>query len=100
VDYQNDLSAVGASGRLKSLRRRNDFSNTFNAESGVQPFSQKYFAFVLTEIMILSRPSRLDRRGGRVVTDVELGMRLDAAVSLDGRERCGRRNRVVLASRC
>jgi hypothetical protein len=41
--------------------------------SRVKPFREKDFSSVLQKNMIVSHASRLDRRGVRVVTDVEAG---------------------------
>jgi hypothetical protein len=61
-----------------------------------QALSQKYFTFVFRNFMIIVTPSRLGKRGVRVVTNVGRDA-MDVVVSRDERHEHGRRNRVVLA---
>ena len=57
------------------MREKSKFIKQFSAESAVQSCTQKYFSFGKSEIMPLTAASRLGKRGVRVVTDVERGMR-------------------------
>jgi len=57
------------------LREESKFTRQFSAESAVQSGAQKYSVFGKSEIVPLLAASRLGKRGVRVVTDVERGMR-------------------------
>src|SRR6516225_5050194 len=57
------------------MREKSKFIKQFSAESAVQSCTQKYSAFGKSEIVPLTAASRLGKRGVRVVTDVERGMR-------------------------
>jgi hypothetical protein len=43
---------------------KSEFLKSFNADSAVQPFREKYSSYVFRKNMIVSAPSRLGKRGG------------------------------------
>ena len=55
------------------LRQKTKFASRFNVDWVVQMRLEKYFSLRKSEVVSLIPPSRLDRRGVRVVTDVEAG---------------------------
>src|SRR5471030_923674 len=71
-----------------------------NSDLHVQPFFQKYFHSLLTQITCISLaiPSHTEGRFA-IVTDVGHGMRWTQAAHLTRAIPCGRRSRVVLTPR-
>ena len=57
------------------MRAGTNFASGFNADSPVQSSGEKYWYFVFQKNMIVWRRPVLIRRDGRVVTNVERGMR-------------------------
>jgi hypothetical protein len=57
------------------MRAGTNFARKFNADSPVQSSGEKYFPFVFQKYMVVLRRPALTGRGGRVVTNVERGMR-------------------------
>ncbi|WP_315721142.1 MULTISPECIES: hypothetical protein [unclassified Bradyrhizobium] len=84
--------------RLFRLRVRAEFERFLNEMTSVQIGAEKYFCFVFAENMVLSAiPPRAEGRTRR--HDTWGWAAMDAAAVPDERSRCGRRSRVVLASR-
>ena len=57
------------------MRAETSFARKFNADSHVQSSGEKFFSFVFQKYVVVLRRPALTRRGGRVVTNVERGMR-------------------------
>jgi hypothetical protein len=57
------------------VRAETNFTRKFNADSPVQSTGEKYLTFVFQKYVVVLRRPALTRRGGRVVTNVERGMR-------------------------
>jgi hypothetical protein len=79
----------------KRLRPKIHFVCDFNLIWAVQPQPQRYFYLRKSEYMEYIAHPVLGKRGVRVVTNVELGMRWTRAMSTDERQSFGRRSRVV-----
>ena len=60
---------------MNLLRANTNFARKFNVDSIVQSSHEKYSTSVFRESVIVSCCPALTRRGGRVVTNVERGMR-------------------------
>ena len=77
------------------LRQKTNFASHFKLIWVVQPSDQKYFYFRKSEFMDRCARPALMKRGVRVVTNVERGMRWTRWHQLTSDVRRGRRNRVV-----
>ena len=85
---------------LICLRAQGDLLNRIKPMLPVQPPSQKYLCFLLTQITSMSLASRPTHKGRfAIVTNVGLGVRWTRAALLTRALICGRRSRVVLTPR-
>ena len=74
VDFRCRNPRIG-SGTTKIPRKNPTFATRCKIDSPVKPSTQKYFASVFRKFVIVCRRPVLMKRGGRVVTNVERGMR-------------------------
>jgi hypothetical protein len=81
-------------------REKTNFASHINADSTVHPFTKKYFALPVGQIIFIpSRRPVPDRGALRGRHDLLARDAMDAVMSKDERQCGGRRSRVVLTSR-
>ena len=91
----SEVSAV-ENGRIFQCVAPTDLPDGLIFRIGVKSFTRKYFSFSEMEIGLYAKPSRLDKRDVRVVTNVRRDA-MDAGCARDDvRLLRGRRSRVVL----
>ncbi|WP_407154476.1 hypothetical protein [Bradyrhizobium sp. STM 3557] len=93
-------------GRRKSPARKNYFRERHQSDRRRAAVRRKYFSFVFSEIVVgCIHPASMRGALRAIVTTREAGMRWTSWLAAgderaDEQARDGRRNRVVLASRC